>query len=64
MTKYRIIEIERFKADKIYTSQKRLFGFLWWYNFLNNRVFFTQKEAEEAIEFDMWKDKKRIVKTY
>lgn len=69
MTKYRIIEIECCGGRKKYKAQKRLFGFLWWYNFLNDGfyetgIFDTQEEAEEEIEFDMWKDKRKIVKTY
>jgi hypothetical protein len=69
MKKYRIIEIECFGGGKKYEAQKRLFGLLWWYNFLidedgDDAFFFTQKDAEEAIEYDMWKNKKRIVKTY
>ena len=69
MKKYRIKEIECFDGRKEYEAQKRLFGFLWWYNFLlneddNDMTFVTQKDAEEAIECDMWKSKTRIVKTY
>lgn len=69
MNKYRIKEIECYGGEKVYEVQKRLFGFLWWYNFLNDDfwgtgIFDTQKEAEEAIECNMWINKTRIVKTY
>lgn len=69
MDKYRIKEIECYGGDKVYEVQKRLFGFLWWYNFLNgdtweSGIFSSQKMAEEAIKCDMWKNKTRIVKTY
>jgi hypothetical protein len=69
MEKYRIKEIECYGGRKVYEVQKRLFGYLWWYNFLNSDawetgIFSTQKEAEVAIECDMWKPKTRIVKTY
>lgn len=69
MSKYRIKEIEYFWGKKVYEAQKRLFGFLWWYNFLKGYVseigiFNTQKDAEEAIEYAMWKSKTRIVKTH
>lgn len=69
MNKYRIKEIECFGGKKVYEVQKRLFGFLWWYNFLIDEdgvdaSFVTQKDAEETIERDMWKNKTKIVKTY
>lgn len=69
MTKYRIKEVECFGGRKVYEVQKRLLGYLWWYNFRSDDfwstgIFDTQKEAEEAIECDMWKNKIRIVKTY
>lgn len=67
MKKYRIIEIECFGGGKKYKAQKRLFGFLWWYNFADvyeTGIYNTQKEAEDAIEYDMWKNKIKIIKTY
>lgn len=71
MIKYRIKEIECYGGRKVYEVQKRLFGFLWWYNFQINDtdswesgIYDTQKEAENAIERHMFKQKTRIVKTY
>lgn len=67
--KYRILEIECFGGRKVYEVQKRLLGCLWWYNFRNDDfwstgIFDTQKEAEEAIECDMYIKKKTVVKMY
>lgn len=69
MNRYRIKEIKCFSGRKVYEVQKRLLGFLWWYNFIDDAcwetgIFDTLEEAENAIERNMYIDKVRIVKTY
>lgn len=68
MTKYRIVEITRpkvYRNDHVWIVQKRVFGFLWWYNPFEDGGFsageFRQlEEARMAFEA-LGKKTKRVV---
>lgn len=67
MQKYRIIKKEYFGGNVYYEVQKRLFGFLWWYNFENideysTGIYKTYKEAEDAINRHKYTYKKTIIR--
>ena len=69
MDKYRIIEITCYGGRKVYEVQKRRFGFLWWFNWLNTDAYETGifdelADAEAAVGYDMYVKEKRVVKTY
>lgn len=68
MKKYRIIEYTCYGGRKVYEVQKRLFGFLWWFNWLGDEydsdMFDQLSDAEEAVKRDMYIEEKRVVKTY
>ena len=70
MKEYRIVCRENFGGvigRKKYEVQKRLFGFLYWYNFVDQPfggtgLYDTIEEAEKVIEFDKVKRKSHVCK--
>lgn len=66
MKKYRIVKYTNFSGKITYLSQKRLFGFLWWYDWLEDGYWCdgycdTIEEAMENIKRDKYKTIKEIV---
>lgn len=69
MIKYRVIEHKK-DSNTFYVAQKRLFGFLWFYNFnakYNDFGYMSQgrykylRDAEQTIYYDKLKKKSVIV---
>lgn len=65
MEKYRIVKVE-YHSGVRYEAQKRLFGFLWWYNFNDEPMayqwdFETIEEARKSIEIDKHKVRRSVI---